>query len=167
MRPVRLSDADFIFSLRTNQYLSRHLNKATSSVEDQVKWISEYKKRETEQKEIYYLIEDGNQMRYGTYRIYNIVGAEATFGSWLMQQDAPPFLAIKSDLLIKDFIFVQLKIETLYFDVRKKNKRVLSYHKFFDPILYNEDQLNFYYRMNKMHFLKGKEEIKNFFQFSL
>ena len=45
LRLVTEEDAEFIFSLRTDPSLSRFVHQISHKIEDQIKWIKEYKIR--------------------------------------------------------------------------------------------------------------------------
>ena len=71
MRLVEKSDAKFIVDLRTDEKLGKNLSKTSSSLDDQVNWIEDYKKRESRQKEFYFIFEDLNHKPWGTVRLYS------------------------------------------------------------------------------------------------
>ena len=55
VRLVEEDDAEFILKLRTNRKLSRYLHKTDADIEKQIQWIRNYKKRELEGTEYYFL----------------------------------------------------------------------------------------------------------------
>ncbi|RMH44058.1 MAG: N-acetyltransferase, partial [Alphaproteobacteria bacterium] len=82
LRLVRPADAAFIHGLRTDPDIARHLSPVTGTVEDQRRWIEEYKTREAAGTEAYYIIERRDTGRpCGTVRLYDIDGTTFTWGS--------------------------------------------------------------------------------------
>ena len=44
--PVEINDAEFIYSLRIDSRLNKHISTINGTVIEQAKWIEDYKKRE-------------------------------------------------------------------------------------------------------------------------
>ena len=55
VRLVEEKDAGFILSLRTNPKLSRYIHNTDDSLDKQRQWIRDYKKRELEGKDYYFI----------------------------------------------------------------------------------------------------------------
>ena len=159
-RLATIEDAEFIWNIRNHKYKSRHLNEIGNSVEEQVKWLKEYKKREYRGKEYYFVIEDENCIPRGLFRIYNIEDESATAGSWIFTDDAPHKMAIRAELMLKNFAFTELGKKTLYFDTRLKNKPVYKYLLLQNATLLNKDKLNYYFRLDYDDFKNGIEKVK-------
>jgi hypothetical protein len=51
------------------------------------------------------------------------------------------------------------KFERCVFEVRKKNKSVVRYHKMFNPTLIDEDALNYYYEVTRQQFDETKNKL--------
>ena len=81
-RLVNESDAAFIVQLRTDAKRSRFIHETDNDVNKQVEWIRNYKQREADGLE-YYFIYDINGEPFGVYRIYNIFDDHCTEGSWV------------------------------------------------------------------------------------
>ena len=60
LRLVDEEDADFIVSLRSDEKKSRFISYTDPNIETQKNWIREYKKRENEGKEYYFIASDVN-----------------------------------------------------------------------------------------------------------
>ncbi|MCJ2367251.1 GNAT family N-acetyltransferase, partial [Aeromonas dhakensis] len=56
VRLIDVGDAEFILSLRTDGRLNRHLSQTSSSLEQQRDWIKNYKERESQGDEYYFII---------------------------------------------------------------------------------------------------------------
>ena len=161
-RLVEEKDAEFILRLRTNPQLNIFLNRVPEDIESQVEWIKIYKTREALRKEFYYIIfEHGKPC--GTYRLYNINSISFTIGSWIFQPCSDLTIPIVTDLKFNDIGFNDLKLDVLLFDVRKLNKKVLSYHLLKKPLLYNEDELNYYFLLTKSKWDKAYKNVIDYF----
>lgn len=151
LRLVTPEDAEFIVKLRTAENAT-HISRTSSSVEDQQKWLIAYKEREIESKEFYFVVEDESGTPWGTTRIYNIEENSFETGSWIFLKGTPAGIAIKGDILGRDFAFKLLQVGMCKFEVRKANKSVIRYHLGFKPVQTGEDEDNFYFRLSKTDF---------------
>lgn len=130
VRLVSESDAEFITMLRSNKKLSKYIHASNGSVDEQIKWIQEYKKRELEGTEYYFIfIKDGSP--YGLSRISNIDWLHLTFtsGSWICEPGHPIEDVLITGILYNEIVFDMLKLKVAICDVRKNNKYVLNYHR--------------------------------------
>ena len=154
------NDAEFILGLRTNPYKNKYLNYTEPNLENQIIWLNEYKTREERGEELYYIIYENN-IPVGTIRIYNINENDCTTGSWLFSSNTYQLTPIISELLIYEIVYNILKKSTVLFDVRKENKKVVTYHKLKRITLINEDEENFYYSMSRAEWEESKMKIFN------
>lgn len=162
IRFVEPDDASFIIELRNNPKLNRFLSPTSSEIVDQVKWIKDYKNREAEQKEFYFIVSE-NGIKRGLYRLYHINKFSFTIGSWLFTKCEQPNLPILTDLIVSDFGFNFLKLPILLYDVRKENRKVIQYHLLKEPLIYNEDELNYFYLLQHKNWAKAKDNVLLFF----
>ena len=77
VRLVQEEDADFIVKLRTSPKASNFLHYTDCDINKQKEWIKEYKTREMEGKEYYFVFIKNNQ-KQGLIRLYNINGKQFT-----------------------------------------------------------------------------------------
>ena len=63
----------------------------------------------------------------------------------------------------KELGFDVLKYDICRFDVRKVNAVILAYHRLFNPLQYDEDDLNFYFELSKDSFEKTKIRLLKLF----
>lgn len=163
LKPVEEIDAEFIIELRTNKKKSRFISSTNPDLAQQKEWIKNYKEREKKGEEFYFIALDENSEKFATYRIYNFSENSVEIGSFVSKPNYDkPINIVKLDILIKEYIFDVLKFENLHFEVRKLNLSVVKYHKKFSPTIINEDELNYYFSLNKINFEKGKNYfIKN------
>jgi len=152
LRLVDISDASFILKLRGNEKLSQFLSRTSKKLADQERWIQEYKIREAQKLEYYFIAIDEEGNRLGTTRIYNIEANSFETGSWLFSEDAPSGVAIKSDIIGREFGFENLGLDFCKFEVRKANVKVLRYHYRYSPEVIGEDELNYYFRISRQNF---------------
>lgn len=162
---VEEADAEFILSLRSNDLLNQHLSKTSPSVLEQRKWIREYKERERNQDEFYFLIyrnEDNKPI--GTVRLYDFKRDVNSFcwGSWLLSEDKTKYSAIESSFLVYDFAFDVLGFDKSHFDVRKENKKVISFHKKMGAKIKSENEIEFFFEMKKESVLESKQKLSRF-----
>ena len=167
LRLIEKSDAAFIIDLRTDQKLGQNISWTSSNINDQISWISKYKKREAQKKEFYFIFEDSNQKPWGTIRLYDLKENSFTIGSWICLPDNKEQLAIKAWLLSVEYGFEKLGFNKCLFDVRKKNTSVLYFAYLFHPEKINEDELNYYFSLDKDKFYKFREKVVKLLQFKI
>lgn len=153
LRLVDTDDAEFIVSIRNNEKKSRFISKTSPDVDAQKQWISNYKVREQEHKEYYFIAYDENNEDFATYRVYKIESGLPEIGSWVSKPDYANIKnSIKVDMAVKDYVLNELKFDTIQFEVRKQNTSVNSYHRLFKPELVKTDEENNYYLLNRETF---------------
>ncbi|MCT7574646.1 GNAT family N-acetyltransferase [Aliarcobacter butzleri] len=161
LRFVEESDAQFILNLRTKEK-AKYLSKTDNNLDNQINWIKNYKNREKDGKEFYFVIENKENVRIGLVRAYKIEDDSATSGSWIMIDNCPIENIVESNLLIYEFIFEHLKKDRLLFDVRKDNKKVWRFHKSYGAVQIDEDELDYFFEFSKDSFKIMKEEYKKY-----
>ena len=159
LRTVEVEDAGFILKLRTDAKLSQFISYTEPNIDNQIKWIQNYKIREAAGLEYYYIAEDKAGNRYGTIRIYNFDEKSFEIGSWLFSADSPLGMAIKAQFIGFETGFNLINAEYCRLEVRKKNEQVIRYMRGFTTMGVSEDELNCYYKLTKENFLKRKSEI--------
>jgi len=162
-RLVEEEDSEFIFQLRSDKLLGRHLNHTKDDPESQRIWIRNYKCRESSGDEFYFICLDTiKNQRLGVFRLYNFTEDSFGTGSWLFKpglKNEP----VLSNMTGKEIGFEFLKYEKCIFDVRKENKTILAYHKLFNPNELGEDDLNIYFELSRANFEKTKLKILKLF----
>ena len=162
LRTVEIADAEFIFNLRQNTKRTEHLNKIDGTIEDQQIWIKNYKTRENENKEFYFVIESKKGDKLGLVRVYDLQNDSFCWGSWLIKESAPKSTAIESALQIYEFGFKTLNYHQCHFDVRKNNEKVIAFHQRFGAKITNEDNLNYYFNFSKETYNETKSKYKRY-----
>lgn len=162
LRTVEIEDAEFIFSMRQNQNKTKYLSKVTGIVESQKEWIKNYKQREENKKEFYFVIESKDKEKLGLVRMYDFQDDSFCWGSWLIKEDAPKTAAIESALQIYEFGFYNLGFEKSHFDVRKGNDKVIAFHQRFGAKIIDEDELDYFFNFTKIDYKITKERYKRY-----
>lgn len=151
--PVDSTDASFIISVRTDERKSRFISPTDTDIQNQIAWIDQYKVREKEGKEYYFIGIDEAGERFATYRVYNIKSDSAEIGSWVTKPGYNKAQnSVKLDILMKEFVYEVLGFSKLTFEVRKNNKSVLKYHKMFGPMIVQETENDIFFLLNKEDF---------------
>ncbi len=162
LRTVEITDAEFIYNMRQNQNRIKYLSKVTGTVDSQKEWIKNYKQREKEQQEYYFIIESKKHQKLGLVRMYDFQGDSFCWGSWLIKENAPNSTAIESSLQIYEFGFYSLKFKKSHFDVRKGNDKVVAFHKRFGAKIIDENELNYFFNFEKSDYETTKEKYKRY-----
>lgn len=153
LRLIELDDAHYVHGLRTDPRYNTHLSTVSGTVEDQRLWIKEYKSRESDGQEFYYVIERLDGIRCGLVRLYDLQADRFTWGSWILDENKPPKAALESAVLIYDIGFGALGYSRSVFDVRKGNANTLAFHKRFGASEIGDDACDvfFEYTRNTFH----------------
>ena len=126
-RFVNENDAAFIIKLRTNPKLTRFIHDTDSDIDKQKEWIRNYKIRESEGTEYYFVVNYQNTP-VGLIRIYNIHEKVFTVGSIVMGAEAPLHCALAATILVKEIAFevLDLDLEDTFDGVHVDNKQVVK-----------------------------------------
>jgi len=156
VRLVEEDDAEFIVSLRTNPRLSKHIHATSPDVEQQKQWIRNYKLREAQGLDYYFLFSINNQPQ-GLARIYDITEDTFTQGSWIFSPDAVLGASVLGNIISSEIGFEFLDKKTEFTDARRDNN-THRYVKSFNPEVINTDEENIYYRILPDDFNHGKKK---------
>lgn len=162
MRTVETSDAEFIYSMRQNETKTKYISRVSGTVETQREWIKNYKTRENEKKEFYFVIESKESEKLGLVRMYDIKNDSFCWGSWLIKEDALKTTAIESALQIYEFGFYNLGFEKSHFDVRKGNDKVIAFHQRFGAKIIDENELDYFFDFKKVDYEVIKKKYKRY-----
>jgi len=144
LRDVTPEFAEFILGIRTNASKSKHLSATTGGLDEQIKWIKNYQKKN----EAYFVIFfEGSPI--GTVRIYDPIDNSFCWGSWILIDGAPYQAAMESALIVYSYALDHLNFSQSHFDVRKGNIKVKQFHERFGANVINEDDDNYYYSIGK------------------
>jgi len=162
MRTVEIDDAEFIYTMRKNEDKTKYLSKVEGTIASQKEWIEDYKTREKNKQEFYFVLESKKNEKLGLVRMYDFKDSSFCWGSWLIREDAPKTTAIESALQVYEFGFYGLGFEKSHFDVRKGNGKVISFHKRFGAKIIYEDELDYYFNFDKKDYEVIKERYKRY-----
>lgn len=162
MRTVETKDAEFIYTMRQNETKTKYLSKVDGTVESQKEWIKNYKDREREKQEFYFVIESKKKEKLGLVRMYDFQNDSFCWGSWLINEDAPKTTAIESALQVYEFGFYVLGFQKSHFDVRKGNDKVIAFHTRFGAKIVDEDGLDYFFNFEKSDYEITKEKYKRY-----
>lgn len=160
VRLVREEDASFIVKLRTNPRFAKFLHQTDSDVSVQQEWIKQYKLRESNGEDFYFIFYlQSNPV--GVIRIYDVDrrNKKATVGSWVCDLDLPMQIPISTLIICREILFDSLGIEKDCFDVKKGNKHVLRVHKMMGAEVVTEDDDTYYFELSRDTFEEKKKEI--------
>lgn len=165
LRLVQPADAAYIHGLRTDPRYNQHLSAVTGTVEGQRAWIERYKEREAQGSEFYFLIERrDNGTPCGVVRLYDIKDDCFTWGSWILDENKPFMAALESAVLLYQLAFEALCLARSTFEVRLENEHTIKFHRRFGAIETYRDDMNIYFEINKVDFLKMKTRHMNTLQ---
>ncbi|MBP5424160.1 MAG: hypothetical protein J6Y78_17130 [Paludibacteraceae bacterium] len=156
-RLVDKDDAEFVVRLRTDTQKGQFLGATDADVEKQRHWIQEYKKRERDGKEYYFMFEKPKGERLGVSRIYDIKEDTFTTGSWVFKKDAPFGAAFLGDIICHEIAFELFPKSVNLHDVRKANMGVRKYADEFHPTLLFETEYTQYYMNTRENYIKYKD----------
>jgi RimJ/RimL family protein N-acetyltransferase len=151
VREVSLSDASYILKLRLDETYNKYISKVSSDVSMQENYIKQYLENNVVGRESFYFIltNSASQKPCGTVRIYNFKDDTFEWGSWILDDNKPRYAAMETAVLIYEFAFNTLGFSKSEFEVDKNNERVVSYHKRSGATIFAEDDVNYYFRIEK------------------
>ncbi|KGA24619.1 butyryltransferase [Pectobacterium brasiliense] len=165
LRLAKVDDAEFIYKLRVNDKLNKHISSFHGDVNNQKEWLVNYKLKEKNNEEYYYIItRNDTGQPIGTVRLYDFINKNESFcwGSWILSENKTRSAAIESALLVYEIGFTHLGFIGCHFDVRKNNNLVVDFHKKSGAKVVSENNLDYFFVYSLDAFLKLKEKYKSF-----
>ena len=129
LRLIKPEDAAYVHSLRNNPAYNTHLSKVTGTIDDQRTWIEDYKSREAQGQEFYYVIERKDGTRCGLVRLYDIEATSFIWGSWILDENKTRKAALESAILSFGVGFDVMERAVANVDVRLENKHATSFYE--------------------------------------
>ncbi len=157
LRLVELDDAAFILGLRLDPRLGRFLSATPTTLDQQQAWLAEYKAREHQGLEYYFIVENKQGQPCGTVRLYDFRDRSFSWGSWIIRPGCSPRASVDSALLVYRCGFEELGFAESHFEVRKDNARVVAFHLRCGAQIVAEDERNYYFRLLSPQFLEARE----------
>jgi len=164
LRLADLEDAKFIHDLRVNDKYNKYLSKVDDDIEKQKKWLIAYKKRETIEKEFYFIAHKiSDNQPIGTVRVYDFIEDSNSFcwGSWILNEKKTRYAALECTILIYDFAFGKLGFERCHMDMRKDNLKIIDYHKRLGVNIIGETEIDLLGHYYFEDYLKVRENLLN------
>lgn len=149
MELARAEHAEFIYGLRVDPALNRHLSQAPDSVGAQQDFLRRYALFEAEGEQYYFVIRNKHTgVLCGTVRLYDMQPGSFCWGSWILAAGKPRLAAVESALFVYDLGFGWLRYRASHFDVRKGNAGVIAFHERLGAQQTGEDDANHYFRLS-------------------
>ncbi len=136
-RFVDVSDAEFIYRLRSDPQLSKYIHDIYGGIQQQVEWIRAYKEREAKGQEYYFIFFKDN-IPVGLNRLYSFHDTTYTGGSWVMVPNSPMEVVLAVPIIIREIAFEELGMtfEDNYDATHVDNKKVIKFNKMFGCKIY-------------------------------
>jgi RimJ/RimL family protein N-acetyltransferase len=126
LRPVSISDAEFILRLRNMPHVTGTVGDTVPEVAEQRRWIESYFERPDD---YYFIIESLQGQPWGTIGLYSFRAAGAEWGRWIILPGI--MAALPSAVLIHQLAFAHFGLAELRGEVVSSNSKVLSFHRRF------------------------------------
>ena len=151
VREVEVNDASYILKLRLDDSYSKYISKVSDEVSEQENYIRQYLKSYIRGRESFYFIltNTASGERCGTERIYNFKDDTFEWGSWILDSNKTRYAAMETAVLIYEFAFNTLGFGKSEFEVNRNNEKVVSYHTKSGAKIIDEDDINYYFRVEK------------------
>jgi RimJ/RimL family protein N-acetyltransferase len=156
LRLIRPEDADYVHALRTDPAYNRHLSEVRGTAEDQRRWIEDYKAREVDLRELYYVIERRDGVRCGLVRLYDIGKDGFTWGSWILDRNKTRKAALESAVLSFGIGFEGLRLPTANVDVRVENDHAQAFYRRLGMTEIRRDARDIYFAYPRDRFLTDR-----------
>jgi RimJ/RimL family protein N-acetyltransferase len=126
LRPVRLSDAEFIVWLRHLDHAKGRVGDSAADAASQRAWLNDYFERPGD---YYFIVETFGGIAVGAYGIYDVSGRSAESGRWIIRLGVPA--AIPNAIVAFDLAFGRLGLSELRAKTVSTNQSVLSLNRKF------------------------------------
>lgn len=162
-RNVKVQDAAFILSLRTDANKSRYLSTVSGELAEQEAWLARYAESNDQ---AYFIIEHQNAP-IGTVRLYDPQGESFCWGSWILHSSRHSQAAMESALMVYAYAVDHLGFKAAHFDVRKGNERVWQFHERFGAVRTAESEFDYLYRIDDSAIANSRIRYRRFLEGSV
>jgi hypothetical protein len=155
-RNAEISDAEFIWSLRTDIKKSKFLMLVSPELGRQVAWLEDYAHK-TDQ--AYFIIETRAGDQLGAVRLYDAEGDNFCWGSWVMRDRAPHSAAIEAALMVYSYATDHLGFRAAHkLEVCKGHRNMCRFHESFGAERVGETEAFYLYHINleKINVMRSK-----------
>ena len=156
LRLIQPRDAEYVYALRTDPSYNQHLSEVRGDVEDQRRWIQDYKAREAALRELYYVTERKDGVRCGLVRLYDIGPNAFTWGSWILDHNKTQKAALESAVLSFGVGFDELGAREALVDVRVDNARAIAIYQRLGMIESKRDHQDIYFVYPRARFVADR-----------
>lgn len=158
VRLVNERDAEFILSLRTNPNRTKYMLTLDNEIENQKKWIQEYKKREKEGLDYYFIYSNDVGKPIGLNRISHVYFKAKTgkASSWIAIEGLK-YEPLSMLLFGNEIVFDSIGIEMTWGEVHKNNNRVIKIFKLFGYKIKDTETEYYNFVLQKNDFLDACE----------
>lgn len=143
-RDARTSDAERILRLRTEAKKGQFLSATSNSLEAQQDCLRAYA---TSTGQAYFIIERAGEA-VGTVRLYGARAHSFCWGSWIIADGQPAYVAMESALMVYAYALHHLGFCDAHFDVRKANEKVWKFHERFGAVRVKITELDYFYTLS-------------------
>ena len=156
VRLVNEDDAAFIVSLRSDPDKTKYMITLDNNIESQKEWIKEYKKREREGLDYYFIYSNNMDIPIGVNRISHIDFKEriAKTSSWIAIKGLINE-TFKMSVIQSEIAFNILGLETTWCDIHKENKKVVKIFEKFNYKFKDTGTKFYHLYVTKNQFLKS------------
>lgn len=158
VRLINENDADFILSLRANPNRTKHMITLDCNLERQRKWIQEYKEREKEGLDYYFIYTNAKGIPIGVNRASSIDHSTKTSksSSWITVEGLKSE-PLKMLIIGNEIIFNLIGVESSWGEVQKNNDRAIKIFKLFGYKFDTSDTEFCDFSLSKEDFFKACE----------
>ncbi len=156
LRLIQPEDAGYVHSLRSNPAYNTHLSTVTGTVDDQRTWIEDYKSREAQGQEFYYVIERKDGTRCGLVRLYDIKADSFTWGSWILDENKTLKAALESAVLSFGIGFDTLGMHAANVDVRVANEHAEAFYRRLGMVETHRTDQDIFFNYTREQFETGR-----------
>lgn len=150
LRPVEVSDAEFILSLRIDPELNQYISPVENDINKQKSWLELCVK---DKGQWYFIVQNKKNEPVGTIRIYDIKGDSFCWGSWIIKPEARSYASLESAVLLYKYAFLELGFNQSHFDVRKENKKAINIYLRFGSVIVDENDQDLFLILKKESFI--------------
>lgn len=137
LQSADVDDAVFTLKIRQDPVFNRFLPRINNTLDQQIAWIKSQREKEGD---YFFVVRNRKNERIGTISLYDICGKHAEAGRLAMCGNA--FENIEAQLLVFDFAFNQLDIDSVDSYIYAENTRAIKFSKQFGCVICGEIEKN-------------------------
>lgn len=126
LRPVKIDDSEFIIKLRNMPHAIGNIGNSAKDLSTQNEWMRKYFQRDND---YYFIIESPSAVKLGTIGVYDIDFNALVAEPGRLVVIPKSLAALPSCILLIDFCFNDLKMQTLKGCIVSTNKKVIIFNQ--------------------------------------